>query len=307
MKKFFVSIIWCFPLTQIILAQATPPRLSDAEAHEVLTLVTNINHASLAYQAVAVQQMLQEANYYSERLKLPTPHPIQISDLQEIRVSDPWYSVMRENTAPHYPATVFTTNIFNSSILREQRLRALKISANGVLATTNFFSFEKGVLWNVLRINEEGVEYHPPLKKKVIIGKREAYQLATQYLAAVSVDVTELEEKLTSRVWQDYYGPGTNAILAHFFRVGWGEGDPPPVEVAIDGTTKKLLSIQMPDTSLSRRPLLLITNALDLIRAPNPSVKQLQNPATARAYALTPMQVSNYAVSHSQLTNSSSP
>jgi hypothetical protein len=60
--------------------------------------------------------------------------------------------------------------------------------------------------------------------------------------------------------------------------------DEPLVSVEVLGTTKELQELRINDkvnnTSFSHRPPLLITNALDLIRTPNPPVKQLQRPAT---------------------------
>lgn len=68
----------------------------------------------------------------------------------------------------------------------------------------------------------------------------------------------------------------------------------PVVEVEILGTTKELQDLEINDTSFSHR-LLLITNALDLVRTPNPSAKQLRDPKMMEIYAVTPAQVSKYA------------
>jgi hypothetical protein len=54
----------------------------------------------------------------------------------------------------------------------------------------------------------------------------------------------------------------------------------PAVEMEILGTTKTLQELRINDLSFSRRPLLLITNALDLLRASNPSTLQLQHSKT---------------------------
>jgi hypothetical protein len=39
-------------------------------------VISNINHPSFACQGAVMQRMLAEANYFSDRLKLPTSHPI---------------------------------------------------------------------------------------------------------------------------------------------------------------------------------------------------------------------------------------
>jgi radical SAM superfamily enzyme with C-terminal helix-hairpin-helix motif len=72
-------------------------------------------------------------------------------------------------------------------------------------------------------------------------------------------------------------------MLGHFFEVGWGEGDTPPVKVTIDGNTKELLAIDMQIASFSHRPLMIITNAVELNSIPDPPVKHLQGvPSTSQ-------------------------
>ena len=56
--------------------------------------------------------------------------------------------------------------------------------------------------------------------------------------------------------------------------------DEPSVRVEILGTTKELQDMWINDLTFSRRPLLIITNALDLVRAHDPPAKQLKNPVT---------------------------
>jgi len=62
------------------------------------------------------------------------------------------------------------------------------------------------------------------------------------------------------------------------FDVKWGEGDTPPVKVTVLGSTKELLELQINDVSFSKRPLLIITNAMELNSRPNPPVMHLQRP-----------------------------
>jgi hypothetical protein len=282
MKKLIILTVGCLALIQTISAQAPSYRLTDSEANETLGMIKDLRlcQPSWAYRSVAIERMLREANYFSAQLKLSLPHPIQPSDLCAIRVFDPWYSTIRETNAPYLPATVFKTHIYDASIPRDQRARALKISASGIVATTNFFfSFGKGVLRAFYRQNEEGLEYHPPLSKPVIINEAEAHQLATQYLAAVSVDVSALEKQFKPKIWRYHYFTGTsNEVVAHFFNVQWGAGDSPPVTVAIDGTTKELLGFHLYDASFSNRPLLIITNAIELNNIPDPPMKHLERP-----------------------------
>lgn len=100
-----------------------------------------------------------------------------------------------------------------------------------------------------------------------------AYQLATQWLRSVDVDVDVLEEKYQPQVAQQYFyegpatwkleespPPGTPKILLPIFDVSWG-GDPdsnPPVWVQIDGTSRSLIHLRMEDTRFSKRPPILL-------------------------------------------------
>ena len=126
--------------------------------------------------------------------------------------------------------------------------------------------------------------------KPSLITASQAHELATQWLASVDIDVPALETKYPSEVNRLRYLPknSTNIIELPFYFVHWGWqyftnnddnhtiSSTPLVEVKVLGTTKEFVELHMLDTSFSRRPQLLITNALDLIRIPNPPLKRLQ-------------------------------
>ena len=93
---------------------------------EQYTMIVYINHRNLAYRSAAAQKMLEEANYFADRLQLPTKRPIQITDIQYPIIFDPWRSVIRdEHTMPVSIISVFGTNIFDANISREKRLQSL--------------------------------------------------------------------------------------------------------------------------------------------------------------------------------------
>lgn len=195
-----------------------------------------------------------------------------------------------------WPATAYSNRIFDANIPREQRLRAIKFGVDGTIETTNFFfSFTRGRIWEVERLSEHEVEYYAKdidklIGKPSLITDSQAHELATQWLAAVDIDVPALEKKYPSEVNRLRVLPknSTNVVELPFYFVHWGwqyftnnddnhtVSSTPLVEVKILGTTKELVELHMLDTSFSRRPLLLVTNALELIRTPNPSVRHLQ-------------------------------
>ncbi len=310
--KSFVLIFICGILAQTASAQLSGAQ-NPVQQAEFMAMLTNLNHgASLVWRAAMIQRMVQEANYFADRLKLPTKLPIEVTDIQVDHIPSPSFCVLQQARPSYYPNTIFGTHIYDTNIPREQRLRALKIGLSGQITTTNFkFAFAQGRLRQVVRLSEPDVEYYSRNLDKLVgqlslIDTNGAYKLATQWLATVGVDVPALERQFGHSVNQLLYSPrgATNAVLLPLYYVGFGTNNSPKwkpasydpaVEVEILGTTKELQDLEINDTSFSRRPLLLITNALELTQTLNPSVKQLQNPATAQAYALTLAQVSNYA------------
>ena len=106
-----------------------------------------------------------------------------------------------------------------------------------------------------------------------------------------SIDITALE-KLKWTVNQLHYlaRGATNAVTLPLYYVDFGSkhcpasgnlkaSDEPLISVEVLGTTKELQDLVINDSSLSRRPLLLITNAFELIQASDPQLKHLQPPS----------------------------
>lgn len=252
----------------------------------------------LAYQATALQMMLREANYFAERLKLPTPQPIQVTDLQYHHVNGAWYSIIHQTTYPYWwPVTIFSNHIFDSSLPREQRVRSLKIGANGGFETATFeFGFTDGKLDYVGRLSQHDAEYLTVDKLETLIGQpslintNQAYQLAVQWLSAVDMDVSALEKKYPHEVncFRVLPKDSTNVVTLPVYFVHWGlrfpgKSSDAVVEIEILGTTKELMKLRLASGSIgntalsfSKRPPLLITNAIDLLRTPNLSLKRLQ-------------------------------
>ncbi len=254
-----------------------------------------INHQTLPYKAEVMQRMLIEANYFADRLSLPTSHPMQMTGVEYSLVGDPWYSVIKETNYPYFPETIFGRGICNTNIPREERINALKIGVCGTFETTNFcFRFNQGKLCDVERLSKHDVERYADnlealVSQSSLIDTNGAYQLATQWLAAVAVDMPALN-KLKWTVNQLHYKTrgATNYVTLPLYYVDFGNrhtpaqnnlkaSDKPLVTVEILGTTKELQDLEINDLSLSRRPLLLITNALELFRTPDPSMKRLEH------------------------------
>ncbi len=290
-RNLVLALIYCV-LARTVSAQPGNSEFTDAQKVEMYAMAESVNLPSLAWRAAAMRQMVTEANFFTDRLSLPAGHPIQTGDVVYDYIPRPWFCVIR---GTNFPVSVFGTNIYNASIPREARLRALEFGLLGQIETTNFeFGFYNGTLCHVMRLSAPQVERYaldldPLVGKPSLIDQAEAHELATQWLAAVDVDMPALAQ-LTWTVHQLRYLPqgATNAVVLPLYYVDFNYRDAstrgrllsmgePPVSVEILGTTKELQDLKINDLSFSRRPLLLITNAVDLARTPNPLMKQLQS------------------------------
>jgi len=288
--KRFIFLINCLVLAQPVLAQTVPAEIRDPEERELLVLARRLNRISLAYQTTAGQMMLKEVNYFCERLALPTSYPIQFSNAS-IRVSRPFYSRI-EST--------------NTSLSKAERIRTAAFAAFGTIEGPDFsFYFDgAGKLWSVHRMKIKGkdsiLDLYPELAKSVsLIDTNGAYQMATQWLSAISVNVLALEQKYKPSVRQWFFWgntkdlpkdqwampavTSTNKNMLPIFDVDWGQSQAPAVKITILGTSRELLDLQMQDSSFSRRASLIITNGMALNDTPDPPIKHLKLIAQAPA------------------------
>lgn len=284
MNRLITVIGCCLGLACVISAQEVPPEITDPEEREILALAIKLNRVSLAYKITIVERMLVEANFFSDKLKLVSPHPITLSDLL-VQYAVPLWNNKIDGT--------------NMNLSKAERIRQANFVVTGRIGTTNYdFSFNGGRLWNIQRLkikNEDSIfELYPELAKTPsLIDTNGAYQLATQWLSAVSVDVPALERKHKLSFFQwffwgkpedlpkdhwTYNAPtATNKTMLPIYDVKWGEGDTPAVKVTVLGSMKELWELQINDGSVSKRPLLVISNALELNSRPDPPVKHLEH------------------------------
>lgn len=297
LKRAIYQALISLVLVQIASAQT---ELTDEQRREITAMAAEFNHSTPAYRAAVTQMALVEANYFAKCLKLPTP--IRITDIAYPypRIGPPWFSVLRKQYPPYprgFPETVFTTNIYNTNIMRETRLRAVTVAICGMFGTTNFvYCFNQGKLREVMRISGPDEERYSRnlddlVGKPSLIDHAQAYQMATQWLAAVDVDMTALAQLKWTVNQLHYLLRGTsNTVDLPLYYVDFKYKDSsassnllsmgqPPVSVEILGTTKELQDLNINDLSFSRRPLLFITNVLDLVQTANPKMRQLERPA----------------------------
>jgi hypothetical protein len=267
-------------LALFVATVTTVANMTDTERDEMYAMVksNHLGRTSLAFRATVGPQMLAEANYFSKSLNLPPLRPIQENDVFKFYVAAPFFSRI-DNTNLSSPVA---------------RLRAATYVPGGFIETTNFaFSFHLGRLSGIFnKINhDERFDLYPEwAKTPSLIDTKGAYQLATQWLTAVDIDVSALEKKYPPKVEQQwcwnqpglnvYHPPGdTNKTMLPIFNVTWGTNWVEyPAQIQILGTTKELMKLNYSDFLASRRPQLVITNAIELNNIPDPSLKQLQKP-----------------------------
>jgi hypothetical protein len=180
----------------------------------------------LAYKYVAVALMVAELNSTVSRMDLTQRFPIKESDLSYSMVAPPNVGFFRGR---------ISTDRYTFSFSKSGRLQyiwELKPFDDTVSAAGRRKILESGA--------------------KSLIDEKVAYQLASNWLSRLSVDVHERRHGVASR--QEFVVSATDRSqknLLPIFMVKWGKWDHPSVDIEIDGRSKGLLSLRFEDDSLS--------------------------------------------------------
>jgi len=190
----------------------------------------------LAYKFVVITVLVAEANFCTERLSLPVNRPITENKLSYKFVTPP---------------------------------DILSLGGAGGRVDFGQYSFSEGHHPHFF-INKNdpfgdlsAAEQNEMLShKKSLINTNEAYQLATNWLASVDVDVSKLEQTSKWEVRQRWcFGDNGAKILLPVFYVRWGEWNEAKVEISVDGRNKDLLELRMMNHgAFSRHPTELVKN-----------------------------------------------
>jgi hypothetical protein len=201
----------------------------------------------LAYKYVGIAVLVAEANFNAERLNLPIERPIQESRLTFKLLAPP--SVLADDGfeggihVDHYA--------FNEGGRACYRYIA-RLDPFGGLSMAE---------------ENEMLSHH-----KSLVGTNGAYQLATNWLALIDVDVRELERTNRAEIRQRWFWGSANPepkVLLPIFEVRWGEWDHAKVEVTVDGRTKQFIEIRQEDDSFSQRPRELVKDLDKLLAIPD--------------------------------------
>lgn len=276
---------------------------SDESPVDTNTL-KNLFTVSPAYQAAATRQMLQEANFFAQQLKLPEALPIttananisvnppRLAGLGSLGTKEFFYSFPGHARQP-------ITNEHGAVWFREHGKLAYVMRKNPFARWDDGKTGDLSALFAKLAVMPS------------LLDTNTAYQLATQWLASVGVDVAELEKAHPPLSVQQFFSRSQSAAEtlasppadAHqtplpIFDITWGgpADDTPPVWVQIFGPTKELISLRMEDTRFSKRPPVSVPDAEALNEAVGPSEKAVATNAAAPplpVLAAAPIQTTN--------------
>ncbi|MDB6053531.1 MAG: hypothetical protein JWN25_1054 [Verrucomicrobiales bacterium] len=194
---------------------------------------------SFAYKYVMLTLMLADANHALEKLDGAGIHAIAMTNLTSYHVSPP------------------------------------RIRPGGSLETTNLFiGFGENKL-QFLQFAEPNADlsleerHNRWAKMDSSVGPSEAYQLATNWLANLSVDVPALEKAHPPKIEQQFYFPHGDTkqkVLLPRYDVRWGsEYGVPLVWVSVFGPTKSPILIRQENGGFMRRPELVKSSQIETL------------------------------------------
>jgi len=214
-----------------------------------------INFTTKAYQEAAFRLVVQEANMVARELGLPEDLPITESNLVGAFISPFGYAYVSKKignvTTKRYTYYVSQGNKFSYLEHTHQAEECRK--------------FQRAYTWPLTRINTN-----------------EAYLLATQWLAAVSMDVAALNRECSVKVTIDTsYVRAPAGKFVPIYYISWtrNEDGVGVASMRIFTPTKTLLQLRVEDPKYILRKPLVFTN-LDVL------LTQTNAPAITNAHAI---------------------
>ncbi len=208
-----------------------------------------------AYQKAALNRVLEEANDAARELKLPEALPITVTNLAEVYIST--YGRSRIGTEPI--GNVSTKN-YCYCVSLDHKLSYIE----GTHQDQDAFKWIEEYKWPLSQIDTNA-----------------PYQLATQWLDAVSMDVAGLNRDCEVHIVPDRYWDNPKLHQKTFvpiYEVYWlsplnrkkGYGDAASVRLFLP--TKTLMSLRVEDPKYILRPPITFTNLAELLSDTNRSI-----------------------------------
>ncbi len=188
--------------------------------------------------------MLAKANYFADKLDLPLQKPICETNVQFRFIvpptARPYVDIGGRIDVNHYSFSCGDKHCFIT-----------KLDPFG-----NLSSAEQNEMLS---------------HEKSLIATNQAYQLATNWLTSIDVNIKKLEKRNRYEVRQRWcFGDNGDITLLPIFYVRWGNWNEPTVEVSVDGRNKELLELRMINqASFTSRPAELIRDLDKLLSIPD--------------------------------------
>ncbi len=230
----------------------------------MITNAIELLHTTAAYQTAAMQLMVGEANFAASALEInETVPPVAAANTNDWDVNPPPHGLGGSVCSSNYCFDFF----------------------NGKLRSIHKYKW-------LQKISPPVTDLLELADRPSLLDTNTAYKLARQRLAALSVDVIEMEQRFPAVIFQvparrrDSTGQHLqgveNNVAVPLFMVGWGNrpiGNPavkevrtlPPgptrsaVFIEILGTTKEVIEFEIREPSLLKRPPLQLANAAELL------------------------------------------
>jgi hypothetical protein len=226
--------------------------------------IGDLLRVSPAYSNVATAMMLKEANFFAEKLDLNLQRPLSMTNIKAHISSPSAYRELGYIDAKGFEFH-FPEGDERPSTNEHGCVRFIEMGKLAYVNKAKPFSEYK---------NEDGEFDEKFFAMPSLIDTNGAYQLATQWLASVQVDVARLEtEYKPLSIQAEWLQPAKSPAKGKvpIFSVTWGgpSENQPPVSVQILGTTKELIALRVEDTRFSRRLPIVIPNAAELNSKPD--------------------------------------
>lgn len=206
-----------------------------------------------AYQSEALKEVIQEANRVAEQLQLPEQLPITTTNVVKTFINPFGYAYAKKAVGN------VTTKHYAYYVSKGNRLSYIESPHQEELGRT----FQKS---HVLPVSQ--------------IDTNQAYQLATQWLAAALMDVTALNRdcRVDIELNRAYVHPPQGKFVP-LYDVMWSKAGSGVASVRVFAPSKLLLQLRVEDPKYILRPPIVFTNLTELLAQTNAPVRSSGLPA----------------------------
>lgn len=229
-------------LTLLGFSMSAECRDDDAARNHLNTLL----YTTPAYQKAVLRLLLNEANDAATALHLKESTPITGSELTDIVIDPPQVGEKIGGVG------VVGTSNYEYSVAAGKKLS--NITSSKLDSERARHQLQTQYLWPINRCDTN-----------------EAYQLATNWLAALRIDVQRLNRNCKLDVW--WWRPDgakTNQFVPPYIVV-WKGADGPAASVELFAPTRIIGQLNIASEEYIQRMPVIVTNAAELLKLPNAS------------------------------------